>query len=189
MVERFLVNPRGEVDALLFREGPQVSFPADAADELRRIAVPGRSPIIWGVRARSAPVITMLAFAPDADSTLVVLERFYWRRPGPWVTEGTKRILITGVVRSPYYAPQGEVIGVILEDGAVVLLRRDAITADLARRLFRPGTRLEAEGTGYQGEAGRAVLADGLGEPGAMQVAPGADPAAGTASQSSQGNR
>jgi hypothetical protein len=189
MVERFLVNPRGEVDALLFRESPQVSFPPDAADELRRIAVPGRSLIIWGVRARSAPVITMLAFAPNADSTPVVLERIYWRRPGPWVTEGTKRILITGVVRSPYYAPQGEVIGVILEDGAVVLLRRDAITADLARRLFRPGTRLEAEGTGYQGEAGRAVLADGLGEPGAMQVVPGADPAAGTASQSSQGNR
>jgi hypothetical protein len=188
-VERFLVNPRGEVDALLFREGPQVSFPPDAANELRRSALPGRPLTVWGVRARSAPVITMLAFAPSADATPMVLERFYWRRPPPGVSEGAKRISVTGVVRSPYYAPQGEVIGVIFEDGTVVLLQRDAITSDLTRRLFRTGTRLEAEGTGYQGEAGRAVLADRLGEPGAMQVVPGAGPAAGTASQSPQGNR
>ena len=189
MVERFLVNPRGEVDALLLREGPQVSFPPDAADELRRVVVPGRPLMVWGVRARSAPVITMLAFAPNADTTPMVLERFYWRRPGPGVNEGAMRISVAGAVRSPYYAPQGEVIGVVLEDGTVVLLPRGAMTADIARRLFKTGARLEAEGLGYQGEVGRAVLADRLGEPGAMQPVPSTEPGAGTASQPPQMNR
>lgn len=189
VVERFLVNPRGEVDALLLREGSQVSFSPDTADELRRVAVPGRPLIIWGVRARGAPVITMLAFAPNADTTPIVLERFYWRRLGPGVNDGAERISVAGAVRSPYYAPQGEVIGAVLEDGIVVLLPRGAMTADIARRLFRTGTRLEAEGLGYQGELGRAVLADRLGEPGAMQAVPGAEPGAGTTSQPSQMNR
>ena len=189
MVERFLVNPRGEVDALLLREGPQVSFPPDAADELRRVVVPGRPLMVWGVRARSAPVITMLAFAPNADTTPMVLERFYWRRPGPGVNEGAVRISVAGAVRSPYYAPQGDVIGAVLEDGTVVLLPRGAMTADIARRLFRTGARIEAEGLGYQGEVGRAVLADRLGEPGAMQAVPGAEPGAGTTSPPPQMNR
>lgn len=189
VVERFLVNPRGEVDALLLREGPQVSFPPDAADDLRRVAVPGRPLIVWGVRARSAPVITMLAFAPNADATPVVLERFYWRRPGPGVNAGAVGISVAGAVRSPYYSPPGEIIGAVLEDGTVVLLPRGATTADTVRRLFRTGARLEAEGLGYQGEAGRAVLADRLGEPGAMQAVTGAEPGAGTAPQPPQMNR
>ena len=189
MVERFLVNPRGEVDALLLREGPQISFPPDAANDLRRAAVPGRPLTVWGVRARGAPVITMLAFAPGADTTPVVLDRFYWRRPGLGVGEGAARLSVTGTVRSPYYAPQGEVVGAVLEDGTVVLLPRGSATADITRRLFRPGTRLEAEGPGYEGELGRAVLANRLGEPGAVQAVPGADTPANGSPQSLQRSR
>lgn len=189
MVERFLVNPRGEVDALLFREGPQVSFPPDVADELRRVAVSGRPLIVWGVRARKAPAITMLAFASSSEVTPVVLDRFYWRRQGTGVNEGAARLSVTGAVRSPYYAPQGEIIGAILEDGTVVLLPRGVATAEIARRSFRPGARLEAEGLGYQGEVGRAVLADRLGEPGAMQAVSGTDGGPAINSQPPLGSR
>ena len=45
-------------------------------------AAPGRPIIVWGIRARNAPVITMLAFAPDAEATPVVVDRFYWRLSG-----------------------------------------------------------------------------------------------------------
>ncbi|HEY8614584.1 MAG TPA: hypothetical protein VIL69_25250 [Roseomonas sp.] len=172
VVERFLVNPRGQVDALLFREGPQVSFPPDVANELRRVAVAGRPLIVWGVRARSAPVITMLAFAPNAETTPVVLDRFYWRPSGDSVTDRATRLSISGTVRSPYYAPQGEVVGAILDDGSVIMLPRGAAALDSVRRYLRPGTRLTAEGPGYQGEEGRALLAEQLGEPGAMQPVP-----------------
>jgi len=78
-VERYLLNPRGETDALLFREGPQVVFPPDAAQAVHGVAVPGRPIVVWGIRARNAPVITMLAFAASSDATPQVVERLYWR--------------------------------------------------------------------------------------------------------------
>src|SRR5690349_18182921 len=68
-VERYLPNPRGETDALIFREGPQIVFPPDIADAVKQAAPPGRPLVAWGIRARNAPVITMLAFAPTGDAT------------------------------------------------------------------------------------------------------------------------
>ena len=174
-VERYLSNPRGEVDALMFREGPQVCFPPDVAAAVRQVAAPGRSIIVWGIRARNAPVITMLAFAPGAEVTPVVVDRFYWRLSGRQASEGAEPLSLEGVVRQPYYTPQGEVAGAILEDGSVVLL--PAGTAEPFRDLLRPGQKLAAAGPGRAGDAGRALLATQIGaEPGAMRPVPPGEP-------------
>lgn len=161
-VERYLVNPRGETDALLFREGPQIVFPPDVAEAVRQAAPPGRPIIVWGIRARGAPVITMLAFAPNTEATPLVVERFYWRLSGRRALESGGRVRLTGTVKQPYYSPQGEVAGAILEDGSVVLLPQGA--GEGFRDLLKPGAKLTAEGFGQDNEAGRAVLADRLGE-------------------------
>lgn len=161
-VERYLANPRGETDALLFREGPQVVFPPDVADAVRQAAPAGRPLIVWGIRARGAAVITMLAFAPATDATPMVVERFYWRLSGRQPLDPGTRVRFAGTVRQPYLAPQGEVAGAILEDGTVVLLPQGA--AEGFRDLLKSGAKLAAEGIGQDGEAGRAVLADRIGE-------------------------
>jgi hypothetical protein len=179
-VERYLLNPRGETDALLFREGPQVVFPPDVAEAVRQAAPAGRPIIVWGIRARHAPVITMLAFAPNGEATPAVVERFYWRLSGRQLREPAVRLQVSGTVRQPYYSPQGEVAGAILEDGTVVLLPQGA--AEGFRDLLKQGARLTAEGPGQEGEAGRALLADRLGEnSGAMRPVPPAASAAGPA--------
>lgn len=178
-VERYLVNPRGETDALLFREGPQIVFPPDVADAVRQTAAPGRPIIIWGIRARSAAVITMLAFAPGSDATPQVVERFYWRLSGRRVPDPGNRVAFAGTVKQPYFSPQGEVAGAILEDGTVILLPQGA--AEAFRDVLKPGAKLVAEGIGQDSEAGRAVLADRLGEAvGALRpvAPPNAAPAA-----------
>jgi hypothetical protein len=183
-VERYLLNPRGETDALLFREGPQVVFPPDLAEAVRHAAPTGRPIIVWGIRARQAPVITMLAFAPSAEATPAVVERFYWRLSGRQPREPSARLQVNGTVRQPYYSPQGEVAGVILEDGTVVLLPQGA--AEGFRDLLKAGAKVAAEGPGQEGDAGRALLADRMGEnPGALRpvpppAAPAAAPAAAT---------
>jgi hypothetical protein len=170
-VERYLLNPRGETDALLFREGPQVVFPPDVAEAVRQAAPAGRPIIVWGIRARNAPVITMLAFAPNAEATPAVVERFYWRLAGRQLRDPATRMQVSGTVRQPYYSPQGEVAGAILEDGAVVLLPQGA--AEGFRDLLKQGAKLAAEGSGQEGEAGRALLAERLGEnPGALRPVP-----------------
>ncbi|MDB5371878.1 MAG: hypothetical protein JWP04_520 [Belnapia sp.] len=160
-VERYLPNPRGETDALVFREGPQVVFPPDVGAAVRAAVSPGRPIIVWGIRARTAPVITMLAFAPSAEVTPVVVDRFYWRLSGRQSGEGAVPLTIEGVVRQPYYTPQGEVAGAILEDGSVVLL--PAGTAEPFKDLLKPGQKLAASGAGRDGVSGRALLASRIG--------------------------
>ncbi|MGG5887179.1 hypothetical protein ACLF3G_08555 [Falsiroseomonas sp. HC035] len=169
-VERYLVNPAGETDALLFREGPQVVFPPDIADAVREAGPPGRTLVVWGIRARQAPVITMLAFAVAPDATLGVVDRFYWRLGGR-ARPDAPRIAVSGAVRSPYFAPQGQLAGAVLEDGTVVILPPGG--ADAFGGLLRQGARLAAEGPGFEGEAGRALVADRLGEqPDALRPVP-----------------
>ncbi|MCB4822291.1 hypothetical protein [Roseicella aerolata] len=170
-VERYLLNPRGETDALIFREGPQIVFPPDVAEAVRQVAPQGRPLVVWGIRARTAPVITMLAFAPGSDATPTVVERFYWRLGGRLPEERATRLAVAGTVKQPYYAPQGEVAGAILEDGTVILVPQGM--AEGMRDLLRPGAKLAAEGMGQEGEGGRALLASALGDqPGTLKPLP-----------------
>ena len=161
-VERYLINPRGETDALLFREGPQIVFPPDVAEAVRSTAPPGRPIIVWGIRARHAPVITMLAFAANGDGVPGVVDRFYWRLGGRSAQDRAERLSVSGTVKVPYFAPQGDIAGAILEDGTVITLPVGA--ADGFRDLLRAGARVAAEGPGVAGESGRALAADRLGE-------------------------
>jgi hypothetical protein len=161
-VERYLVNPRGEVDSLLFREGPQVVFPPDFGDAIRRAVPPGRPIIVWGIRARQAPVITMLAFAPNTDTPPGVVDRFYWQLGGRAALDQAERMTVQGVVKAPYFAPQGEVAGAVLEDGTVITIPHG--TAEPLRDLLRAGARIAAEGRGVAREFGRGIAADRIGE-------------------------
>lgn len=160
-VERYLPNPRGETDGLIFREGPQVVFPPDVAEAVRRDAPKGRSVIVWGIRARTAPVITMLAFAPNSDATPVVVDRFYWRLGGRQPQAGGAVLQLSGTVKQPYYTPQGEVAGAILEDGSVILVPAEA--AKPAADMLKSGQTLAAAGPGRETPDGRALLAEQLG--------------------------
>jgi hypothetical protein len=161
-VERYLTNPRGQVDALLLREGAQVVFPPDIADVVRQAAPVGRPIVVWGIRARSAPVITMLAFAPNSDASPGVVDQFYWRLAGRTAANEAGTLTVAGVVKAPYYAPQGEVAGAVLEDGTVITLP-PGVGAQHPD-LLRPGARLVAEGRGVASEAGRAIAAERIGE-------------------------
>ncbi len=174
-VESYLPNPRGEIDRLVFREGPQVVFPPDLAEGVRQAAPPGRPITVWGIRARNAPVITMLAYSANpAEMPPVLVDRLHLRPAEPGQLERPTPLAVGGVVKAPYYTPQGEVAGAILDDGSVVILTARAMPpAQPLRDLFRPGARLAAEGVGYAGEAGRALFAERIGgSPETLQPVP-----------------
>lgn len=168
-VDRYLPNPSGAVDALLFREGPQIVFPPEIADAVRHVAPPGSGLVVWGIRARKAPVITMLAFAPRPDETPFLVERPYWRRhAAETMAESRVRLAVAGRVRQPFFSPQGDPVGAVLEDGTVVMLPPAAAGTDAAVRaaqaLLRPGATLAAEGWGIAEGERRALHADRIGE-------------------------
>jgi hypothetical protein len=117
----------------------------------------------------------MLAFAPSADAAPTVLDRFYWRLGGRQPLEHAAHLAVAGTVKQPYYTPQGEVAGAVLEDGTVILVPQGAAEGarDLLKDLLKPGAKLAAEGIGSEGEAGRALLASALGEaPDALKPLP-----------------
>src|SRR5437016_4114232 len=71
-VDRFLPNPDGHIDRLVFKEGPQIAFPPDAFEAIQQAAPAGKSLVVWGIRARGGPVITMLAFAAGEGEPTVL---------------------------------------------------------------------------------------------------------------------
>jgi len=159
-VDRFFPTPDGKVDRLVFKEGPQIVFPPDAYDALREVASKGQPLVVWGIRARTAAVITMLAYgAPEGEPT--VLDRFYWR-PEPTRQQGRHEMMLIGKVWVPYLSPQGQAAGAILENGDVI--RLDPSAAGHFKDRLSAGARIVAAGTGVETPLGKAIDADRIGE-------------------------
>jgi hypothetical protein len=168
-VERYLPNPNGHPDRLIFKEGSQVVFPPEVLEAIEQAAQPGKELVVWGVRARSGPIITMLAFAvPDGEPTL--LDRFYWR-PVHGNACSEERLRIAGKVRAAYLTPEGTPAGAILEDGSVIRIE-SAIAERLKDRLAEHA-KIAAEGVGCATQNGKAIDALRVGEtPESLQELP-----------------
>ena len=160
VVDRFLPNPDGHVDRLIFKEGSQIVFPPDAFEAIREVAPVDHQLVVWGIRARSAPVITVLAFAaPDGEPT--ILDRFYWRSQ-PGERQGRREMLLIGTVWVPYLSPQGKTAGAILENGDVI--RVEPKVAAILKDRFVAGGKIAAEGTGVDTPLGKAIDAERIGD-------------------------
>jgi hypothetical protein len=142
-LERWISNPAGEVDRGLFREGTQFVFPPSEADALMGAIERGGSIAVWGIRARGAPVVTMLAWAKMDSEPASFVERPAWfasTRPGE------QRLTLAGRVQAPLLTPQGESMGVILAEGGSIRLGVEQHKA-LADKLG-VGDTVAAEGLG-----------------------------------------
>ncbi len=152
-VQRWVMNPAGEIDRVLLREGVQIVMPATDAAEVMRAAPPEAALTVWGIRARSAPVVTMLAWARGEGGTPRLVAQPAWLAA---TARGAERLRVAGRIEMPLLNPQGEAIGVLLEGGPVVRLPR-ASHAALAE-LLRNGAPIAAEGPGTR--RGEAVSLD-----------------------------
>lgn len=143
-LERWIALPSGEVARGLMREGTQFVFPPSEAEALARAIERNASICVWGIRARSAPVVLMLAWARvDTDPASFV------ERPAWFVEErpGTEPLTIGGRIQAPLLRPTGDPMGVILADGEGSI----RLPVDVHRRLgdlLRPGEPILAEGLG-----------------------------------------
>jgi len=161
VVERYLLTPEGKTDRLLFREGPQVLFPEHVADEIMAAVPTGQPIVVYGIRARRAPVITLLAWAREGENQPHFVDRPSWTFPEYRAAD--ERLQVSGTVRAPLYTPQGDIIGVVLDEGVVVRLPAGVAVA-LAEKL-NVGKPLAASGRGaVVPNRGRAIDADRLGD-------------------------
>jgi hypothetical protein len=165
-VERFIGNPAGEVDRLLFREGTQIVIPPAEAEAIREAVQEGDGMTVWGIRARAAPVVVMLAWARPGSEEANFVAQPSWFAP---LRRGTARLRVAGVVERALLTPQGEGMGVLLANGDVIRLS-PASHATLADRLAT-GAAIMAEGLGSMRGARRAIDAERLG-PSEADLAP-----------------
>lgn len=165
-VGRLLINPNGEIDSLLLRDGVQVPVPPPLSATLARALHPGDPVRVAGQRLGNLPVIAQAQVTTAAGDTLVSAN------PPPPAPPAAPPALLplsaTGTVERPLYGPMGDVTGVLLRDGTVLHLPRPA--ADQLQGLLQPGATVAAKGFGVQSPLGRAIQVTALGQRSGAEV-------------------
>ncbi len=157
-LERWIATPSGAVDRGLLREGTQFVFAPTEAEALMAAIEPGAPISVWGIRARNAPVVLMLAWGKSDSEPLGFVERPAWfvaHEPG------RERMQLGGRILSPLFTPRGEGMGVALVDGGAIRLSVAAHRA--LGDLLKPGETIAAEGLGTQRTGLSALDATAIG--------------------------
>jgi len=159
-LERWIATPAGTVERGMLREGTQFVFPASEAEALAAAIELGAPICVWGIRARSAAVVLMLAWARTETDPANFVERPAWF---PVFTPGRERLALSGRVLAPLLSPQGEPMGVILTELSQAIRLPIAVHAALGDAL-KPGAQVMAEGLGTRRGTLGSIDADRLGK-------------------------
>jgi hypothetical protein len=162
-LERFVVNPHGEIDGLVLKGGKDeatlVHVPPHLGAEIETAVHPGDTVRVLGVRPRGAHMIAAVALIA-ADGQAIVdngpddkHHKRYHKRAHK--TTHRKCLKIAGTVRLSLYAPKGELRGALLEDGSIV--RIGPKEAQRFAKLLQPGASVAVRGDGIETSHGRVV--------------------------------
>ena len=164
-VDRFLINPHGEIDGILLADGLEVHVPPHLSGEIRAAVQPGAAIAVRGVRPRQAGMIAAVAIEAGPGQRIVDNgpPGKDGERGGEGRDDGARRVSMEaeGVVQRSLRGPKGEVRGALLEDGRIV--RVPPHEAREHEALLRPGARLAARGPGLTADGATVIDAKELG--------------------------
>jgi len=177
-VQQFTLTPRGDIDGLILSDGTEVKTPPHLSTSIAYSVKPGDSVSIHGLRAAALPLIQAVSLTDQANGRTIVDNGpaappgppgpppGFGPLPGPGVRSGPAAPLpglieVQGRVRMALHGAQGEVNGVLLEDGTVLRLPPPAAMTFAA--LFQPGQTLVAEGVGFSNALGKGLEVRQLG--------------------------
>lgn len=158
-LERWIATPSGEVDRGMFREGTQFVFAPSEAEALMAGIESGAPISVWGIRARNAPVVLMMAWGKSDSEPVSFVERPAW-----FVAHdpGRDALRLSGRILAPLLTPRGEGMGVILAEGGAIRLEVDAHRT--LGDLLKPGETIAAEGLGTRRRGLVAMDATAIGK-------------------------
>ncbi|MFO3706148.1 hypothetical protein ACI6Q5_14525 [Xanthomonas codiaei] len=162
-VERFMLNPNGDIDGLWLRDGTQVGFPPHLSSEVKTAVRAGDSVVVQGFRLGNLPVLQASSIRSSRSGREVVdRPPTFGAPPPPPPTPGQLTPLRSdGTIQRLVYGPAGEVHGALVSDGTVV--RMPPHLALQFTDLLRVGAPLSANGFGVATADGRAIEATQLG--------------------------
>lgn len=157
VVERFIINPDGEVDGFLLTDQILVHTPPHLSDQLKSAIRPGDSVRVRGVKPRGAEVIAAVSVETTTGS--IVIDH------GPEAIEAesgdepanTTRVPMdaSGTVRLTLFAPKGQARGALLQDGTILRLGHKEAHRLVDR--LQPGAQISVRGEGLATEHGRVI--------------------------------
>jgi hypothetical protein len=170
-VDRFLINPHGDADGMLLKDGTEVHFPPHMSKPVVAALKPGDPVKVRGVRPRGVDMVAAVSLQVG-DATPIVDhgppkedhghkkdgDHKSEKKPGP---DKHKRTDVEGVVKRVLHGPKGEKHGALLEDGRIVRLPPHA-AASLHDKLA-PGHKLAARGASLTNALGTVVDAHEIG--------------------------
>lgn len=157
LFERFVLNPHGEVDGFVMKDGQAdvlVHTPPHMDGELTRHLSPGDKVRVRGVRPRGAELLAAVAVTA-ASGRQIIDEGPDPDRKHPKVKH--EPMTADGTVQMSLFGPRGELRGALLSDGTV--LRIGPKEAGQVAALLAPGAKLAARGDGIQTRHGRVIHA------------------------------
>jgi hypothetical protein len=161
-VERFLLNPHGEIDGFVMNGETQapvlVHTPPHMEAELIRQVKAGDMVGVRGVRPRKGNLIAAIAVISTNGASIVD------QGPGhdhkhPKLEK--RKMSAEGTVRLPLFGPKGELRGALLADGTTI--RIGPKEAEQVAGLLAPATRIVVRGEGVETKHGRVVDAKEIG--------------------------
>jgi hypothetical protein len=165
-VERFIINPKGEIDGLVLMYDRDrfllVHVPPHLDPDVESLIKRGDKIHVRGLRPRGADMVAAVSLTA-ADGTAIVDNGPDHASKGPddAPEHEPSRIEIAGIVRMSLYGPKGDLRGALLEDGSIVRIgpKEAAAFADL----LRPRAGIAVRGEGIETPHGRAVAAKEIG--------------------------
>jgi hypothetical protein len=161
-VERFLLNPHGEIDGFVMNGETQASVlvhtPPHMETELTRQVNAGDVVSVRGVRPRKADLIAAVAVTTTNGARIVDAGPDH-DREHPKLEK--RKMSAEGTVRLSLFGPKGELRGALLADGTVI--RIGPKEAEQVARLLAPDARIAVRGDGIETKHGRVVHAKEIG--------------------------
>jgi hypothetical protein len=180
-VERFLVNPHGEIDGVILNGASETTFvhvPPHLSAEIEAAIKIGDAIGVRGLRPRGTSMIAAVAMTA-ADGRAIVDHGPSGKRDEhkrgeesrkPGRPSRMKDMNAAGKVRMSLHAPKGELRGALLDDGSIVRLAPGQ--AHRFAALLQPGASLAVRGDGIETPHGRVVEVREIGsDPGDLTLA------------------
>lgn len=172
-VQQFTVTPRGEIDGLILTDGTEVKTAPHLSTQLAYAIKPGDSITIHGLHAAALPLVQAVSITNDATGRMVIDNGPPGPARGPLPPAPPPGVVapggppapglttVQGRVRMALHGPQGEVNGVLLEDGTLV--RLPPPEAERFAPLLQPGQTIAAAGAATVTALGRVLETEQIG--------------------------
>ncbi len=162
-IERFLVNPNGDVDALLLQDHIQIDIPPHLSAMLVTRVHTGERIRITGYRIGTLPIMRATLIATTDGQTVMQDTPLAAPppRPQPPTPPALQPMQAKALVSSPIYAPQGDIAGVLLADGTALRIPPPAVVR--LGNLLDVGNPISAKGFGINTAYGRAIQVTAIG--------------------------